>query len=378
MTQPNHSRWRARRVIQAAAFAMPLVTLAATPALAEAAPDPTAYATVEPQSDPTPAVPDPFSSAVPTLPVNPATETSPAEDAQPDPAGSTEPAPLPLTEPDPSTPPSEVPSPAPSASESATPAPAVSETPMVEPSPPPATPVEQQAPTTVAADVTPQNAALAAAIQKRIIEDPAFRLEFIALVKNRIATDPAFAAQFVADVQRRIATEPFFAATWQAAMRANQDANVNFGATTWNGGTIRHPRGVAYYSQVIRWGDLVLGVMAELNIDPYYFPGIMAQIQQESAGNPGAVNGWDFNARMGYASMGLLQTIAPTYQAHARPGYRGTLTYVPIQGTSIRQQFASPWQTHPYTNLYAALNYVISRYGYTKFKSWNAGYNQGY
>jgi hypothetical protein len=362
MTHSSHGNLRTRRLLQAAAFAMPLVTLAATPALAEAAPSPTAYVTVAPQAteevnDSTmpvaPAeIPDPFTSAVPDPTVaatDPAQETAAATpDTTPEPSATA-----------PTDPPSEVP--------------------PVEPSTPAAsTAAVPEAPVETAGEVTPHNAALAAAIQQRIINEPQFRLEFIAIVKNLIATDPVFAAKFVTDVQHRVATEPFFAATWRAAVRASQDANVHFGATSWPGGTVRHPRGVGYYSQVSRWGELVLGVMTELNIDPYYFPGILAQIQQESAGNPGAVNGWDFNARMGYASMGLLQVIAPTYRAHARPGYQGTLTYVGVPGTGIWQQFASPWQTHPYTNLYAALRYVISRYGISKFKSWNAGYNQGY
>ncbi len=84
----------------------------------------------------------------------------------------------------------------------------------------------------------------------------------------------------------------------------------------------------------------MLGVMAELNIDPYYFPGIMAQIQQESAGYSDAVNGWDSNWRIGYASYGLLQTIAPTYRTYAKPGYAGTLTYKTVNGR--RQQFQEP------------------------------------
>ncbi|MDQ1248510.1 MAG: hypothetical protein QG597_2883 [Actinomycetota bacterium] len=208
--------------------------------------------------------------------------------------------------------------------------------------------------------------------------DPQFRLDFIALVQRRLATDAAFAASFRAEVARRYATDPFFRAVWAAGIRSANGSNLDFGPTTWTGGSVAHPRGVAYYSSVLRWGNLVLGVMAELNIDPYYFPGIMAQIQQESAGNPGAINAWDSNAQLGYASMGLLQMIAPTYQRYAKPGYEGTLMRVSVPGTSIRQQFASPWQTHPYTNLYSALNYVINRYGYSKFMSWNGGANQGY
>jgi len=307
MTRPARSR-RTSRAVKAAALAMPLVTLAASPALAETAPSPTVSQAPTPEPV-TPAAPTPTVTATPT--------------------------------------------PTPSVTESA---------PEVTPE----------------FDVTVANAALAAAIQQAIIDDPAFRLRFIGIIQDKINTDPAFAASFRAEVQRRVATEPFFALTWKAGFRAAYNANFNVGETTWTGGAVRHPRGIAYYSQVMKWGELVLGVMAELNIDPYYFPGIMAQIQQESAGNKGAVNAWDSNAQLGYASMGLLQVIAPTYQTYAKPGYRGNLVYIPVSGTWRLQQFASPWQTYPYTNLYAALTYVLKRYGIAKLKSWNAGSNQGY
>lgn len=219
---------------------------------------------------------------------------------------------------------------------------------------------------------------LAAAIESRIKVDAAFRKQFVAALQQRLATDPAFAASFVAMIRQRAATDAFFRATWAAALRAQNGSLVNLGATTWEGGTLRHPRGVAYYPAVTRWANLTLGVMAELDIDASYLPGILAQIQQESAGQPTAVNAYDSNARAGYASMGLLQTIAPTYRANAKPGYEGTLTRVSVPGTGIPQQFASPWQTHPYANLYAALNYVIKRYGYSKFILWNTGSNGSY
>ena len=230
-----------------------------------------------------------------------------------------------------------------------------------------------------AGNVAPMAAnALAAAIEARVKVDIAFRKQFIATLQRRIAADPAFAASFAALVRQRAATDAFFRATWAAALRAQNGSLVNLGATTWEGPALRHPRGVSYYPTVTRWANLTLGVMAELHIDPSYLPGILAQIQQESSGYPTAVNGTDSNARAGYASMGLLQTIAPTYRAYAKPGYEGTLTRVSVPGTSIPQQFASPWQTHPYANLYAALNYVIKRYGVSKFIIWNSGSNGTY
>jgi SLT domain-containing protein len=53
--------------------------------------------------------------------------------------------------------------------------------------------------------------------------------------------------------------------------------------------------------------------------------------------------------------------IAPTYTYYAKQGLR-----------SVK------YQRVPYANLWAALNYVKSRYGMSKFRSWSKGYNQGY
>jgi len=101
--------------------------------------------------------------------------------------------------------------------------------------------------------------------------------------------------------------------------------------------------------------------MDELNIPYKYLPGILAQMLQESDGNPQAINLTDSNAAMGIPSQGLLQVVPPTYRTFAKPGYRST-KYIQV----------------PYTNIYAALRYVKSDYGMYKFRSWNDGANQAY
>ena len=138
-------------------------------------------------------------------------------------------------------------------------------------------------------------------------------------------------------------------------------ANVRTGPSPWRGAPLRHPNGSAFYPKVLRWANLVSAVMAEQKIPQKYLPGILAQIQQQSSGNPNAINLWDSNARRGTPSMGLLQVIAPTYQAYAKPGYR-----------SLR------YQAVPYTNIWAALNYVRHTYGMGKFARWNQGQNWAY
>ncbi|MCH9814956.1 MAG: transglycosylase SLT domain-containing protein [Actinomycetia bacterium] len=138
-------------------------------------------------------------------------------------------------------------------------------------------------------------------------------------------------------------------------------ATVATGPSKWRGKRLRHPSGRKFPAQVIQWANLAKAVMFEHGVKRKYLKGVLAQIQQESSGNPNAVNNWDSNARRGTPSKGLLQVIAPTYRYYAKKGHRNTR-----------------YQTVPYTNLWAAMNYVKSRYGMGKFRSWNRGYNQGY
>lgn len=138
-------------------------------------------------------------------------------------------------------------------------------------------------------------------------------------------------------------------------------ADIRTRDSVWRGFQLRHPRGGRFYPEVRRWANLVLAVMGEFRISARFLPGILAQIQQESGGNPYAINLWDSNASRGTPSKGLLQVILPTYRAYAKPGFR-----------------YAHYQTVPYTNIWAALNYVTDRYGRGKFKSWNRGHNQGY
>jgi hypothetical protein len=66
-------------------------------------------------------------------------------------------------------------------------------------------------------------------------------------------------------------------------------------------------------------------------------------VQHESAGNPGAYNGWDSNAAAGHPSEGITQVIGPTFHAYALPGH------------------SNIW--NPVDNMIAAFRYAISRYG---------------
>jgi LysM repeat protein len=66
-------------------------------------------------------------------------------------------------------------------------------------------------------------------------------------------------------------------------------------------------------------------------------------IRYESGGNPNAQNNWDSNAAAGHPSIGLMQTIGPTFNAYKLPGHG-----------NIR---------NPIDNIIAGVRYAISRYG---------------
>ena len=165
-------------------------------------------------------------------------------------------------------------------------------------------------------------------------------------------------------------TSPFLAAAQLAAPPVQVAAPVpvgpppvdtTTGPSPWTGEKLRHPDGSAFPKQISRWANIVVAVMEEHKVPRKYLPGILAQIQQESFGDPKLVNTYDSNAAMGDPSKGLLQVIGSTYQTHAKPGFKNL-----------------KYQTVPYTNIWAALRYVKKSYGMDKFASWNSGSNSAY
>ncbi|MCZ4119038.1 transglycosylase SLT domain-containing protein [Streptomyces sp. H39-S7] len=95
---------------------------------------------------------------------------------------------------------------------------------------------------------------------------------------------------------------------------------------------------------IMRWLPDVKRVLNELHLDAGYADLVLKRITVESGGNASAVNNWDSNAKAGHPSMGLMQTIQPTFDAYAGP-------YKPL---GILNGLAS---------IYAGLNYATHRYG---------------
>ncbi|OXR41181.1 hypothetical protein B7C42_06777 [Nocardia cerradoensis] len=114
---------------------------------------------------------------------------------------------------------------------------------------------------------------------------------------------------------------------------AGQQLSHSGGSGTKVGGTVG------------QWIEQALGVLAAAGVDTSRIDpqAIAIIIQYESGGNPSATNNWDSNAASGTPSIGLMQTISPTFNSYALPGHRNIY--------------------NPVDNIVAGVRYAISRYG---------------
>ncbi|MCB5907346.1 transglycosylase SLT domain-containing protein [Streptomyces pinistramenti] len=125
-------------------------------------------------------------------------------------------------------------------------------------------------------------------------------------------------------------------ATTETASRSAARTMVPVAATTQVAKTL-------YPNNLDGWIRESLDIMAKKGI-PGSYEGIHRNIIRESAGNPQAINNWDVNAVNGVPSKGLLQVIAPTFQAYH------------VDGTA--------WDIYdPVSNITAACNYAAAKYG---------------
>lgn len=93
-----------------------------------------------------------------------------------------------------------------------------------------------------------------------------------------------------------------------------------------------------------QWTPQVLQALQMLGQPASLLQGVLYAIENESGGNPNALNDWDSNAAAGDPSRGLLQTIGSTFNAYRNPSLSANI-YDPL------------------ANIYAGLNYMIQRYG---------------
>lgn len=120
--------------------------------------------------------------------------------------------------------------------------------------------------------------------------------------------------------------------------------NLDGGAST-KGAQSSAPVGNVPQGQV---GDWIKEAMQKLSAagvpaDKMNPQDIASIIHHESSGNPNAINLWDSNAKAGHPSIGLMQTIQPTFDAHKLPGH-----------DNIR---------NPVDNIIAGVRYAVERYG---------------
>jgi phage-related protein len=97
-------------------------------------------------------------------------------------------------------------------------------------------------------------------------------------------------------------------------------------------------------SGVKRWSSVVLQALKLVGQPASLLPVVLRRMNQESGGNPRAINNWDINAKNGTPSKGLMQVIDPTFNAYAGK----------LRGRGV-------WD--PLANLYASMRYALARYG---------------
>ena len=105
------------------------------------------------------------------------------------------------------------------------------------------------------------------------------------------------------------------------------------------------PPDVQVSGDVDQWIQQAKDLLAQngINLSDDDIKALKVIIQHESGGNPNAVNGWDSNAAAGHPSVGLMQTIQPTFDSNKVPGH-----------DNIK---------NPVDNICAGVQYAIHRYG---------------
>jgi len=111
-------------------------------------------------------------------------------------------------------------------------------------------------------------------------------------------------------------------------------------------------------SGVQRWRGVVQQTLGQVNQSLSLVDTTLRRMNQESGGNPRAVNLTDSNAKARNPSVGLMQVIRSTFERYAGK-YRATGPF--LYGVSV----------DPTANVYASMRYALARYG-----SLSAAYNR--
>jgi len=92
-----------------------------------------------------------------------------------------------------------------------------------------------------------------------------------------------------------------------------------------------------------QWAGVAAAALNMLGLPQNWLGPLLTLIQRESGGNPRAINLTDSNAAKGTPSIGLMQTIGPTFNAYKLPGFGNIYS--------------------PMDNILAGLRYIKARYG---------------
>lgn len=95
---------------------------------------------------------------------------------------------------------------------------------------------------------------------------------------------------------------------------------------------------------VASWRPMAALALAKAGLGSGQLGAFMSLMQAESGGNPGAINLYDSNAKMGQASRGLMQVIPSTFAAYRDPSLSNNIM-------------------DPMANMVAAARYIKARYG---------------
>lgn len=95
---------------------------------------------------------------------------------------------------------------------------------------------------------------------------------------------------------------------------------------------------------VEQWRNVALQMLSKEGQDIFLIDTLLRRMNQESGGNPNAINLTDINARNGTPSKGLMQVIDPTFASYHDPRLSGNIY-------------------DPSANIASSIRYAMSRYG---------------
>ncbi|WP_052442422.1 hypothetical protein [Streptacidiphilus neutrinimicus] len=209
-------------------------------------------------------------------------------------------------------------------------------------------------PTTDSANRSEQRAPLAsqsaqAAAAAKAKADADAKAKADAAAKAKAAADAAAKAKAQQQAQAQAAAAAKAKAQQQAQAaaaakaKAQQQAQAQAAAKAAAAAAAAKAAQPVYANNLSGWIAQAQAVLAAHGDHVPPAAAIQARAMTESSGNPLAVNNWDGNAAAGTPSEGLMQTIQPTFNAYALPGY-----------TDI-------W--NPVDNIIAAVRYANATYG---------------